>query len=360
MKSVFDIIKTAISLDNENRTQHFDDERWIKGTQEEEAWLEKFKLELSISITHEIHFCLGSYNGENYFFAIGLALPTAIPSGWVEVGLNAGVGVAIIVEMQLPIKPDITTKYLEENILALSKAQDTDYKGHDWSDIQKLFPTIFLAKITKDFTGYEKNLDLLTCQYLLNNKKFLILPFYDETLEALNELLNVESPLLNYETILNALLSYHFKFTFLALYRSVELLYSIIYIIRVYEIEIKVGNNPRVKPLENKVTKSELLEILHKGLSWRPREREALEMLFNKTDSTTKSLMKSLAQSNPSAPDISTAHKLYNLRNTIVHLRLLEQDKTAGQLKPEAWNNIIRALIVFIKYWYESEDVKQF
>lgn len=332
---LFDIIKLQFDLPN-NTIPNFNDSRWVDGGNFEQKWLTYSMLKNKFQISHNVYFGLIEHYSDVYFFAIGYDDPTNLPPELTHYSLNSGLFTVLVSELGLPIKSDITNIFLEQNILSQSKSTPL-YKGHDFNDLIKIFPNIYVAEINSTFTSKD-NLHQIICAYLSANKEFLLLPFGQVNLDKIHDLVVINSLVLNYESILQALLSSTFKFAFLDLYRCIEMLYQIIYIDEAHNL------------LGLTINRSDFLVKIDKTLNWKPNERSTLTKLFSQTPLLHKqSFLKTIQLISRTTSENNACSWLYDLRCNIVHLKSMQ---TNIQLSPKDWQNIISGTLDLMSYWY--------
>lgn len=322
---LFDIVKMRFDLSsNSILPSDFYSSRWVKGTADEEDWLAYSVIKSTIEITHEIRFAIIEYEANSYFIATGLESPDNIQHGINFFPINAGIFVALVTELELPVKSGITNLHLLQNVLSQNKS-DPLYKGHELNDLLSIFPNIFIGEISVQYIGDHTNLQQLVCSYLASNKKYITLPFSEETLNKLNDLVLLNSEIINYDSIIQSLLSSQFKFSFLDLYRCLEMLFQIIYVDATYS------------KLSLSINKTDFLYAIDDKLNWRPNERNALKKLFAETPDQYKSeIIKAIKAINNQTKAYSDW--LYDLRCSIVHLKSTQRNII---LKPHQWDRLI-------------------
>ena len=261
--------------------------------------------------------------------------PDFLPNGIKSFPINSGLFTAIITELELPVMSTVTNLQLEQNILSQSKSEPL-YVGHDMNDLLPIFPNIFIGEITSQFIGNKNNLPQIVCSYLAINKKFITLPFSTDTLNNLNDLVLLNSNILNYDSIIQALLSSHFKFAFLDLYRCIEMLYQIIYV------------DDTHKKLSLTIDKTEFLLAIDDKLNWRPNERNAIKKLFAETPEVYKVELNK-AIKNVDNQIKSYSDWFYDLRCSIVHLKSVQRNFS---LTHEQWDKLILGIGNLTAYWY--------
>lgn len=333
-KAVFDIFKQYCAPYADDPTE----ERWIDGDPAIEGkWLAHSTLKAQLEISTDKTFLIVEYQAVTYFVSIGFADPQILPSGLNLQNLNAGLFAMLVAELKLPIKNGTTKTALENYVLSLSN-KDNQYKGHDFKVLSQYFPNIVVMEATSQFGGDNNNLFQLITSYLTENKDFIVLNFSTATLNKINNLVLINSRILSYESIVQALLSSSFKFAFLDLYRCVEMLYQIVYIDDAYS------------KLQLTIRKSDLLNAIDECLKWKPNERNTLEKIIQATPVPDKaSLTSTIKTINNGNGNVT--NWVYDLRCSIVHLKSFHKKI---DLKPDEWDKLLFGLSEVLQYWYQK------
>lgn len=337
---LFDLVKIKLDFNTTGVTEReLSYDRWVYGNPDDTEWLAKCLIKEFIVINNELKVGLIEFDGNNYFFVTGLDNPNHLPIGVSFFPLNPGLFVAIISDLEIPVKSDISDLYIEQNILSQSK-NDKGYNGHDYNDLIRIFPSISIFKIDSNYIGDYANTKSYVrqffCLYLSCNKKYLPLDFSQNTLQEINKFSCLNSQILNYDNIIQALLSSHYKFTFLDIYRCVELLYQVVYIDEMHQ-KLTITNS-----------KLDLLENIDNVLKWKPNERNTIQKIFNDTNSVYKTLLVNNIKN-------ITSHKqnisdwIYDLRCSIVHLKPNHKHIDLSQTQ---WDGIIGGLVKILIFWY--------
>ena len=143
---------------------------------------------------------------------------------------------------------------------------------------------------------------------------------------------------MSYDSIVQALLSSHFKFAFLDLYRCIELLYQVIYI------------DDAHKKLSLTINRTEFLNAIDDKLGWKPNERNAIKKIFIETiDPYKNELQKSIKEIDNQISSFSDW--LYDLRCSIVHLKSAQKK---FELTHSQWDKLISGMTRLLFYWYQK------
>ncbi|KAB2913219.1 MAG: hypothetical protein F9K23_17845 [Bacteroidetes bacterium] len=339
---LFDLIKMRFDVSIDDHDNTFNHPRWVWGDNIDQKWLCEVKFKDRLKITQEAVFSIAEFEGDEYFVVTGFSIPDNIPQALMPCSLNPGLFVGVIYEFELPVLKNISNDQLVQNILSQHKNL-VGYEGHELNDLLKIFPNIFVMKISGQYlysTNQRKHQQLIA-HYLSINKKFINLPFSNDTLEAISNLVLLDSKILKYENIIQALLSFQFKFAFLDLYRCIEMLYQIVYINEPY-------NNIFSK--KGSITKLEFLEKIEFSLNWRPNERNTLNKIFEETPGEYKKRIKIAAQAIDGQAK-ANSNWLYDLRCSIVHLKANHRE---FELTPYQWDKIILGTVDMLLYWYSE------
>ncbi len=335
---VFDLIKLKFDLsDPTSLPVDFDKTRYVAGAGRERAWLTGAVVcQPIIEVSNDIRLGLISFNNKDYFFASGLQYPDEIPFGLAPVDINGGLFVALISELELPVKFDVSTTTLEEYVLSQHTGL-TGYDGHDFNDLAKYFPELFVAKLGLDYPGDRTNIFQISALFLASNSKYLRLGYSQQTLSNIIDLILCNSKILNYESIVQAMVSSQFKFAFLDFYRCLEMLYQIVYADEAYS------------SLGLVIDKSVFLAALDNHLGWRPREGSTLEKIFKETGDAYRKPIEIIVAEITGEGKSNSSKWLYELRNRIVHLKT---HHSSVELTNKQWDKLISAMCLVINYWY--------
>lgn len=340
-ENLFDIVKLQFDLSPGNILgTEFYTARTVKGNANDRNWLANCKISDVFNISTTVSFCIIEHHLEIYLAAIGYDSPDVVPDGFDFFQLNSGLFTAIVSDLEVPPRSDRSIYYLEENILS-QHVNIQGYAGHELNDLIDIFPNIHVFKITNQFTGDCRNILQLASIYISANKKFILLPLSERSLHNLQNLTLCNSKIISYENIIQALVSSHFKFCFLDLYRCIEMLYQIIYVDETYTI---LGlTSPKI----------DFLYAIDTYLKWKPTERTSLAKLFSLTpNSHGQGLINAVQKISNRVSDHSGW--LYDLRCNIVHLKSQQQ---TIQITNNQWDELIIGIAKFLEYWYQRYQV---
>lgn len=153
------------------------------------------------------------------------------------------------------------------------------------------------------------------------------------------ELSLIGSNNISFGLVLSSLLSNSFKHTFLELYRLVERIFPVSYLKDFHE-----GSKSTLSFIEF----SSSLESI---TSWRPKEDEALNKIFESTQASTKLYFDTFFNSSNEFKTQVQYKFFYKLRNSIVHFRTSHDsiDLTENQ-----WNKLIHATLYLLDEHYSK------
>ncbi|MFB0499557.1 hypothetical protein ABID99_005794 [Mucilaginibacter sp. OAE612] len=335
MELVFDTIKLHAQPNPLPYPKEWNYDRWVYGDMTEFAWLTTTKLYKSVDLSFDIKLSLFDFDQKRYFVTTGLSEPEIEPKGFVNIGMNAGLFTLVVSEFELSVVKDITANYIDNYILSQS-LENKPYKGHDYTDLVRLFPTINAFELTADFPGDSNNIAQIAAIFVSSNAQYSRLSFSKAALKQLSALSYVNSEVLIYDNILQALFSSNFKFAFLDLYRCVEMLFQLIYIDDMHAA------------LPAGVSKIDLLNAVDDALGWKPIERQSVSKIFEKTPPTELTALIGIIKK-VSGKTADHSGWYYDLRCQIVHLKT--KQKTI-EIDNTTWNQLIEGSCQLLCYWY--------
>jgi hypothetical protein len=241
------------------------------------------------------------------------------------------------------VKPRFLQKDEADEVIAIGS--DPSYSGHQIDDAVNFFERVSIFTISSDSL-------LATCgEWFIAAHIAAVAPIFRTGLisqdrvsdfRLLQGLGNV-----NPENIYYALTSIHWKQVFLEIYKCIEALYYL----------------PWVLTLKNKYGYSEtgltIARQLREGLRWREKEVESIEALFGLLD---ERLVKNsgLAKTGPFADMNFTTSKasaigrrIYKIRNVQVHQEDYD-DPSPLEISPECWPVVVQYMIVVAVRLYQE------
>lgn len=343
---IFENIKLAYYCSTAyQEDESFNKKRYIDGNPLEADWLKYFHIELDnyIHFWNDGYFLFGNYKNDKYLVTIGIDDISILPNGIIETAINAGQFLAIIADLGLMVRKEYPPFRIANDILS-QHVDSEGYQGHDFKELVPLFPTLKVFFIDESiYAGVIDSLEQLSCVVLIQNKDTLRLPYNDETLNSFKQLCCQNYAYIKYENLFQALTATSFKFAFLDIYRSIEMLYQLHYII---EIEDEIQGIDREK----------LLKAIDTSLNWRPNERNTFIKILNSIHITdrehiTKKLPGVIKRTtgNSVVKNEALWNWIYDLRCNIVHLKTYHQQ---FKISNKDWDIIIHGLLDVITAAY--------
>lgn len=276
--------------------------------------------------------CIYEYVGENY-----LVLPyefeeIKIPS------LEAAPDLVPIQFIHLITNQIEPTDKASEGLLLEHIFLDPAIEFVHWEDILKYFPSFTMFKISDTLPEDEKEklnfLKRLCIESVCQNSSLLQLPFDNDTLTSFSSIASSIDNNIPYDNVLRSLLSYHWKFCFIDLYRCQERLLMLAWV-----DEFKNTMNSSL-PI------NELYNAMKSRYSTEHHEDENMRSLYRLLPQNILDIM-----TKASSPD-TKANYIYKLRNRIVHFQ--HSDADIETMKDEEWNMIVRFVLESIPYLYNK------
>ena len=349
-QTIFENIKLGyICSKDYTDDSNLDNCRYLAGTPEEKQWLIHFQInpDTLLNFWNENTFLIGEYSNKKYLITIGMNEFSILPDGFTNIPLNAGSFLAIVSGLNLMVKSEYPPLKIFNEVLS-QHCGISDYTGHDFNELKRLFPAIYLYQIDENIYGGDINsIEQMSCIFLTYNREYLRLPYNEETLICFRTLLYLNYKDLRYENIFQALTATNFKYSFLDIYRLIEMLYQLCYMI---DIEKRITG----------VDKFLLLETIDSSLSWKPNERNTLLKIFNSISVSKRPIItKKLPNIIKRTTNQTIANNdalwswIYDLRCNIVHLKTYHSNI---KISNRDWDLIIHGLLEVIIAAYELYD----
>jgi|APSaa5957512535_1039671.scaffolds.fasta_scaffold21744_2 hypothetical protein len=281
------------------------------------------------------------YKDSEYFFIYD-QLRTGIEFNKYNIeDLNAGLFSFIISSIHKNIKLKISQAEIKEYIFYISP-KDQSYKGHSLDDIVKYFDDLLVFKLD----GKSNNLHKIVIELCIENTKLLKTidePFTLSLVEEISEAYKIV-PLKNIST---SLLSFKYEQTFIELYKLIERLYPIPYIVK---LQKSIGHE--------EVDFWILYDNVISFLNWNYQETSAIENLINELSDEQKEEIASKLKSVHPAPDVNISKCIYDIRCRLVHEKIRHQ---FIKYTNNEWELLYQILLLVIKYLYMkySEIMKE-
>ena len=236
-----------------------------------------------------------------------------------------------IVSNSISPSESATEAELEEHIFI-----DENVKDIQWEEITPFFPKFSLFQINDAVLDNELPLYLkrMCIAFVCETKEMQQLPYDNDTIAAFVDIANSTDVNIPYDNILRSLLSYHWKFCFIDLYRCQERLLLLAW----------------VEEFKNSMNSGLSLSDLHGKMKYRYKtehhERENMQSLYNFLPQT---ILDSLTSADTT---IKKANYIYELRNKIVHYQRTDFEVES---KPDSeWNMIVSFVLKTIPFLYNK------
>lgn len=306
--------------------------RWVATRKEDREFLVYAKLVQQLPLSPTLKAASFDFRNQTYLITAGFDSPEP-PEGFAQLDLSGGILTAFLYEAAL--RPSATTIEIRE-VIEVGDNRDRGYDGHDFAQIRSLYSSIQVFTRESQPDEDAKKSFLLLC--LADRRR------YDHWIDdglarSLSGLITVNTTAIPFDVLCRAILDFDPSTMFLALYRSLEALYS-----REQTMSLKTAIG---------IPKSwvELAQELELHLGWHPREEPSLEAVLKSAqlDDLT-SVLEALGVTTPVDGDLHrlVTRKIYTLRNNLVHYRQLQQSFSPQNIDwcrlCEAMNSIVMAV----------------
>ncbi|GFO55578.1 hypothetical protein GMSM_25850 [Geomonas sp. Red276] len=242
------------------------------------------------------------------------------------------------------IKPYLSAEAIVE-MLNLSDVEFAQgYAGHDIDDVKMVYNELLFFKIPNDSLYLEKSDWYITARLALSNKNFRSVLVTDNVLtcaESLSGLSNI-----NPENIYLSLTSVHWKHCFLEIYRCIEAIYYLPWM-----VELKQNSKSPCNAVE-------LAKICH-NVGWREREVDSITKLFSilpfsvihDMELNGLSALSGIVIADDEESMRALGRRLYKIRNECVHQEDYE-DLVKTNTSISCWQNLTELLYKVVYYFY--------
>ena len=321
-----------------------DNKRCIETNTEDKEWLQEIKIINKQLILPNFQTASFEFKSQKYFVAVGWQSKQTIDSDEVIefVELNAGIVTALLFELRISLsheaKPlDIIDKILyDDPINPIIK--------YNYSLISDFFEPFSVYRIQEYSPFFETDdIDLIRISgfYALKNSQLIALSFSRETLEKIEKVFFEGSRNIPYENLLVSLVSVSWKYSFLDIYRCIEMLFPLSYL-EIFHKELKIEDS--------------LLKFsadVEKYIGWKPKENEAINKLVDDSPEEALQLLREIKRLLDGTEEGKCGDFFYKIRNSIVHFRPANE---SINLNDENWDMLIRASLYIVEYWYNQYD----
>lgn len=309
--------------------------RYIKGDQNDFEWLAESKLDSMVLQYLPTSKSLILKKDDICYLVICCEYAISeLPHNLTYFTPNNGLISSAIYHSGVMIKSDIR-KNIIYNDIAFQYEGIESYSGHDLSDILNVLTNVNIFELNK----YTHN-DLLstTGSILALNRNQNILKFNDAIFDQFAMLFEYGAKAIPFQNLLNALLATSYKHSFFELYKCIESLYQVVFILELYK-----STKPSCSLID-------FLDSTENTLRWRPFEKTSASKIFSQTPTNIIDMFKE-ANGNKASTANSLSEWFYETRNRIVHLRQLQKKVQFDNAK---WEKLIFATLRLIEYWYNK------
>lgn len=274
--------------------------------------------------------CIYEYVGEIYLVLPSIYEEIRIPS-LVAAPDSMAVQFIHLVTNKIEPKENASEVELQEHVFV-----DPSVETVEWDVILKFFPSYTMFKINDSLPAdvNEKLIYLkrLCIEAVCQTSSLLQLPFNNDTINAFSSIASSTDNNIPYDNVLRSLLSYHWKFCFIDLYRCQERLLLLAW---VDEFKNTMNSSLAIYDLYNAM-KSRYSTEHHEDENMRSLYRllplDILDIMTKADRAETK------------------ANYIYKLRNRIVHFQ--HSDAEIETMKDDEWNMIIRFVLTSLPFLY--------
>ena len=365
-EAIIEKVKSATekSYENEKYT--------IGGDDTAIEWLKNLKIVNHIRLFPDFYGAWAVYDQDNYLVLVNHEI-SLIPKFVDEEILNAGAWVAILYELDLPLKKDI--QLVLEQVLDISWPpiskdgkqykqiifnQDVGDNNKEYS-LENCFPKVSLYKITSKFTVKEELHQMLGL-VLVKGTNCRLLPYSPDVIKEFEEIFDDGDKNIPFDNLLASYVASDFKFAYLDIYRCIERLQPLYFFKDFYKtLSLKDTSllkfcedfyvDTKLEPSLSNSLKKLLESVKTVPIKSIPIIIWKLLIFFIESDFIVGiifiSLYKSSIKSNEKKID------LYNIRNQIVHLRPNQTNDLIPK-EIEEWNKLILNILTIVKELYSQ------
>jgi hypothetical protein len=251
--------------------------------------------------------------------------------------LNAGILTVLLSEKLVEL--DSKIEFLDFFNEIMFQHLDPDYKGHDFNDLIRYIQPIDFYSLPENSVLNSQGLKRILSYLYAKNPHNLINKFDQNVLDTYSELSLMGSNNISFGLVLSSLLSTSYKHTFLELYRLVERIFPVSYLKDFHKVS------------RSNLSFIEFSSNLENITSWRPKEDEALNKIFESTEASTKVFFDVFFSSSNEFQDLLHYKFFYKLRNSIVHFRTTHD---SIDLSDDQWNKLIHATLYLLDEHYSK------
>lgn len=302
--------------------------RWVDTSSDPNlSFMTRAKLSEPWSFSASRYLARYDLNGRSYFCAIGFDYLSAAPAGFSVWHPSASEQVYIL--STLKPRPKVSTLAIR-TVVEAADITTPNYNGFSPNSIFGIFPSICVFDAPAVAADENWRVYFNMCVKDCNENDSWIDGPLSSALESLSATGINEIP---FRMLCRSVLDSDPTSMFMSLYRCLEYIFSYGPI------------SGLITALSLSVSWSDMLKELESRSSWRSKEDKSLSELFKTADSglvlkLAKQLSVDVTKSAEEIAD-STAGKIYDLRNSIVHYRPAHKD---AQLSKHNWNRVCEYL----------------
>lgn len=275
-----------------------------------------------------------------------------------EYSITPGCFLSLAKRIQLPVRSGDSEFYRSILDTVDFRTDNLNPNAFDVRDLYHFFDSIEIWKIPSNsvFTSqYEFDIARISLFVLVNCDNLTTLSFNSDTKNAFKSICVDTQYTTPFDNILNAYISFDWRYCFLSIYRCIEKLFPI--------SKLK----PAYERTRSNLSFFDFCKEIEDQLKWKPVEADAIRFLFKSIDmdNSQEDGRLNLIQAkrtcrerglDQSEDNTANSKFIYMLRNNIVHYRPLHQNI---ELDDEVWNSIIQFLlkVVFDLYGRYHNDL---
>lgn len=309
-------------------------------------WLKNIKIDAEniLQLLPTVKTFLFEYKGESFFTIIGWDNLVDIDENiLIQEQLNSGSFTAIVSEFDLNIKDGSNEESILEYIFYPTEDGIVNYEGHDYNLFIDLFNPINIYRIPDGSIFKDQEIERITGFIITKNSPKLLLTFSKDTLAFYEKIFLEISSTLPFNNLLLSLVSFHWKYSFLDIYRCIEYLFPIIMV------------SDLIDKLNIEKNIIEFLNILESEIGWKVKEDVSIKKLFEENiDEEIVSNLKKIKLEVQGNDEGEMSNFFYGIRNSIVHFRLKGKSFATSN---DTWDNLIKtSLEILYKLYFTYEE----
>lgn len=220
IERIIEKVKFAADKADEN------DKYTISGDKNSQEWLQDLKIVNRIRLFPDFYGVWVVHKGIYYLGLVNHEMFT-IPKFLEEEQLNSGAWIAILYELDLPLKKDIDISQLQEVLDTEWEQNNQEYKeiifdqNNNRYSLKDFFPDVSLYKITLKFTQPDELHQILGLM-LVKGTNCRLLPYSEEVIKKFEEIFDDGDKNIPFDNLLASYVASDFKFAYLDVYRCIE------------------------------------------------------------------------------------------------------------------------------------------